>query len=369
MKNNSPVLIFTGGHHSSAMPVLRRLQEDGWKIVWIGHKYSMWADKSVSAEYREITQLGIRFYDLKAGKFYRNFHPLKLSRLPWGFLQAAGILASLKREYGSEVKGIVSFGGYLAVPVVICGWGLGIPSITHEQTVVSGWANRLVSRFVKKVAVSWPTSMTAFPSHKVVLTGIPLRSEIAQARETRNRSAAAKRPVLYITGGKQGSHILNTTIFLDLNRLLDRYEIHHQTGASTVYNDYQTAQDLKQQLPDRLSPNYHVYDYLSSDQVAHMLSKASLVISRAGAHIISELAYVGVPSVLIPLPNVSHDEQNQNAQYLSENGLAVILPQSTLNSESLVQAIDAGLKLKPQPLPIPSDGDKQLVKLITATFV
>ena len=150
-------LVFTGGHHTSALEVAKQLKRRGWRIIWFGHRHSMWSDKSDSAEYHDVTTSDIKFYNLQAGKFYRTFHPLKLIRIPWGFIQSFYWLLRLKPV------GIVSFGGYLAVPTVITGWILGIPAITHEQTVAAGWANRLIARFAQKIAVTWPVSARHYP--------------------------------------------------------------------------------------------------------------------------------------------------------------------------------------------------------------
>ena len=137
-------LVFTGGHHTGALEVAKALKEKGWNTVWFGHKHSMWNDTSHSSEYREVTESGIVFYKLLAGKFHHTYNPLKLIRIPFGFIQALCLLLLLKPA------GIVSFGGYLAVPTVIMGWLLGIPSITHEQTVTQGWANKLIALFAKR---------------------------------------------------------------------------------------------------------------------------------------------------------------------------------------------------------------------------
>ena len=169
-------LVITGGHHTGALEVAKSFSASGVPVVWFGHRHSLWGDPSDSAEYREVTAAGIPFYDLWAGKFYRTLNPLKLIRIPYGFLQAFHYLITLKPS------GIVSFGGYLAVPTVICGWLLGIPSVTHEQTVVGGWANRLIALFAQKIAVSWPESLKYYPQHKTILTGLPLRPEILKMK-------------------------------------------------------------------------------------------------------------------------------------------------------------------------------------------
>ena len=113
-------LVFTGGHHTGALEVAKILKNRGWEIVWFGHKHSMWRDTSHSSEYKEVTENGIKFYNLLAGKFHHTYNPLKLIRIPFGFLQTLYLLLKIRPV------GIVSFGGYLAVPTVIMGWVLGI---------------------------------------------------------------------------------------------------------------------------------------------------------------------------------------------------------------------------------------------------
>ena len=171
-------LVFTGGHHTGALEVAKTLKNKGWKIVWFGHRHSMWNDTSDSAEYKEVIESGIEFHDLLAGKLYRTYNPFKLIRVPFGFLQACYLLLRLKLT--SDVSGIASFGGYLAVPTVIMGWILGIPSITHEQTITQGWANKLISKFAKKTALTWP-------GEKGVVVGLPLRREILNIKTQRRK--------------------------------------------------------------------------------------------------------------------------------------------------------------------------------------
>lgn len=342
-------VVFTGGHHTSALEVAKSLKNKGWNVIWFGHRHSMWGDKADSAEYRDVVAEGIKFYDLKAGKFYNTFNPLKLIRIPWGFIQAFGLLVNLKPA------GIVSFGGYLAVPTVICGWLLGIPSITHEQTVVAGWANKLISKFAVKIAVTWPESLSLYPRQKTILTGLPLRSEIVNlknAKEIKN--------TVYITGGKQGAHVINQAVFSALSRLTKKYNLIHQTGSSAIYHDYEKAKTLA-------GSKYKVFDY-SSDLAISSLAQAEVVVGRAGAHIIYELGYLGKPCVLIPIPWVSHNEQFKNAQLLQKNNLAVILEENNLSPDTLEESIDKALKLKKHPLNLPSNATSKIVQIIEQQF-
>jgi UDP-N-acetylglucosamine--N-acetylmuramyl-(pentapeptide) pyrophosphoryl-undecaprenol N-acetylglucosamine transferase len=364
--NNSPLLVFTGGHHSSALALALELRKKGWQIYWIGHRHSQWQDTSDSAEYREVTAQGVDFFDLKAGKIYRTFHPLKLLRLPWGFIMAFYILLNLKLRFGRQLKGIVTFGGYLGVPVVFCGWILGLKVLAHEQTAVAGWANRFIALFAKKIALTWPSSKSYYPAQKTVVTGLPLRQEII--RHSSNLDQNKIKDQIYITGGKQGSHVINEAIFSALGPLLKNHSLIHQTGSSSLFNDYQKALDLRQILPDEFKKKYKVLEYLDSEAAARALSSSELVISRSGAHIIQELAVFKTKCILIPIPWSSHDEQLSNAGILETNRQAVILPQSQLNGKSLQEAVDAAAKLKPENLTIITNGLQNMIQLIEQMF-
>jgi UDP-N-acetylglucosamine--N-acetylmuramyl-(pentapeptide) pyrophosphoryl-undecaprenol N-acetylglucosamine transferase len=356
-KNNHSdrILVFTGGHHTSALAVANVLRSRGWLIIWLGHRHSQWGDKSDSAEYREVSSSGIKFINLYAGKLYRTYHPLKLLRIPLGFFQALLILLRLK--FTSSVGGIVSFGGYISVPVVFAGWLLGIPIITHEQTRIIGWANKFDALFARKIAVTWADSLTHYPKSKVVLTGLPLRPEILAQQKT----LGFKKNNLLILGGKQGSHKINTAVFSALPELTKKYIIVHQTGSSTVYDDYSLAEKFK-------SKKYLPFTYLPPASVSQALAKAEIVVSRSGAHITYELQLFSKKSVLIPISWSSHSEQQLNAQQLVNTGQAVILPESQLNPRNLISAIYSASSLNFRPQEIITQGLENLVHLIESEF-
>ena len=348
-------IVFVGGHHTPALAVVDALARK-CQIFWIGHKYSMWGDKNVSAECQEVTRRGIPFYDLKAGKLYKTFHPRKLIRLPFGFLQAFYYLLKIRPQL------IVSFGGYLSPPVVIAGWLMGIPSVTHEQSASGGWANRLVAKFAKKIFVSWEESLKYFPKEKTTVTGNPLRKEIFVSRhsdpersegeesltnvrqpETSSeilRYTQDDRRTIYITGGKQGSHVLNVAVGHALPELLKKYNIIHQCGRSSVFDDRQELSSGKEELNSDLRSRYILQDYFTEEEIGPVFAAADVVISRAGANIVYELAALGKPAILIPIPWVSHDEQHKNAEVLANAGSALILEEKDLTSESLTVRTD-----------------------------
>lgn len=326
-------IVITGGHHNSALVVAEELRKRGYEIIWFGHKYTMWGDENVGAEYKEVTKAGFKFIEIKAGKFYRTYNPAKIALIPVGFFQSLYYLLKFKPNL------VLSFGGYLAVPVIVCAWLLGIPSLTHEQTVVYGLANRIISHFAKKVLVSWETSVKHFPKNKAVFTGLPLRPEIFQ-RQNLKYEFNHKLPTIYITGGKQGAHVINQIARESLENLLKNYNIIHQCGSSSLYNDIRKQEELKKSLSEEFKRRYVVKEYFFREEIGAVFSSCDLVISRSGAHTVYELAALGKPSILIPIPWSSRDEQLKNAQILKNHGIAEIIMQKDLYPTSLLNMIE-----------------------------
>ncbi|HXK52902.1 MAG TPA: glycosyltransferase, partial [bacterium] len=226
-------IVLIGGHHSSAIPVIKELQksDSSLELVWFGHRNSTRSNKRESLEHKEITALGLKFYSLRAGKFYRTYNPISLLMIPLGFVHALLLLIKERPD------AILTFGGYLSVPVVTVGWFLRIPSVLHEQTVVVGYANKFSSFFAKRVLLSWPDSIKFFNKKKVQVVGIPIRSEIFEASSA-SFICEPSLPVMYITAGKSGSNKINLLINSILEHLLDEVNIIHQCGDHSQFNDY-----------------------------------------------------------------------------------------------------------------------------------
>jgi UDP-N-acetylglucosamine--N-acetylmuramyl-(pentapeptide) pyrophosphoryl-undecaprenol N-acetylglucosamine transferase len=344
-------LIFTGGHHNSALVVAKELRKAGWDIIWFGHKHSMWGDKNVSAEYRDVTTAGIKFYNLQAGKFFRTYNPLKLIRIPWGFIQCFWWIYKLHKHLGTDLRGIVSFGGYLAVPTILVGKLFGLHSVAHEQTVSGGIANRVTSSFCKVVATAWPIS--SMP--RSVYIGLPLRQEIIKMQKI--KKAKSLKPILYITGGKQGSHVLNETVFTGLDVLLKHFDIIHQTGNSSITNDFQKSLTIQR-------TGYQSFAY-DDKKAIEALGKSDLVITRGGAHTIYELGFLKKRAVVVPIPWVSHNEQQKNAEVLVQNCQAIILTEKDLTPQNLHRACLMALELKScEQIKFPSDATIKLIDII-----
>lgn len=323
-----PLIAFTGGHHNSALVIAKHFQKEGYPIVWIGHKFTSKGDKSLSAEFQEVTKSEIRFLELKTGKFYQKFNPLEWFKIAFGFFQAFLYLAKYRPKL------IFSSGGYLSVPVVIVGYALGIPSITHEQTVIAGWANKAISPFVKKILLTHKSSLSKYSREKSQVVGLPIRKELLNPKLTRKFDPK----LIYFSCGKQGSHTININLFPIIPKLVKKFTVVHQTGANTLIKDSDRARRIKEKLGEN-SSRYIFAPYFFSEDVATYLRSAQVVIGRSGAHSIYELMVLGKKAVLVPIPWVSHNEQYLNAKLAEKQIGSTILEEKDLTPESLYQAI------------------------------
>lgn len=338
-------IIITGGHLTPALAVMEKLQLEEWQILLVGRKHSLEGDPALSIEYKIITAKGLKFLAITTGRLQRSFTRytlFSLAKVPLGFFQSLYYLLKFKPDI------ILSFGSYVALPVVLAGWVLKIPVITHEQSVVPGLATKIISKFARKICVSWPETIQFFPKEKVILTGNPIREEIFDIN-SRNLGRSIpgigrldkKLPLIYITGGNLGSHVINEVINQILPKLLDRYLVIHQCGNSQAYNDFEKLRTRNLELKTELRNRYVLTKYVESHDIGWVLNNADFVISRAGANIVTELAALGKPSILIPLPWAGQQEQRANARLLEKAGTAIILPQEKLTGENLYQCIES----------------------------
>ncbi|RMD76703.1 UDP-N-acetylglucosamine--N-acetylmuramyl-(pentapeptide) pyrophosphoryl-undecaprenol N-acetylglucosamine transferase [Candidatus Dojkabacteria bacterium] len=338
--NPKSKLVIVGGHMSPAIAVLSEFKKNGFSnFVWIGQKYNQKGNKVPSVEYQTISQdPSIFHYVLDSGKLQKEGGGLWILFLVFNLLKVVfACLKVLIFFMRSRPSVVLSFGGFLAVPVAIAARMLFIPVYTHEQTVVSGFANNFISILAKKVFVSWPT--TPKRGKKWILTGNPIRKEVFIIKSnTLTKDFDESKPILLVTGGNQGSNVINKLIFDKLILILDNFNVIHQTGNSTVTGDYLKALDIQKRLPAEKQIRYVVRDYIGRDEIGEALNKSSVIVSRAGANSVYEFLVLGKMCILIPIPWSLKNEQQKNAEFAQQIGLAKILEQNeTLSSDLLYQ--------------------------------
>jgi UDP-N-acetylglucosamine--N-acetylmuramyl-(pentapeptide) pyrophosphoryl-undecaprenol N-acetylglucosamine transferase len=351
---------FTGGHHNSALVLAKELKSRGFTVNWYGHKFTSKFDKHLSAEYQEVTQAGIDFFEIKTGKFYREFNPLSWLKIVFGFFQSLFYLLKYRPKL------IYSSGGYISVPVVIAGFMLRIRSITHEQTVTAGWANRAISRFVDKILLTHPDSAHNYPSDKSVVVGLPLRPQLFDD----SLKKTYQPPLLFIMCGKQGSHTINQALFPAIPDLVEQFHVVHQVGNSQVHRDLDRAKRIKDRLGD-LSDRYQYAPYFFELDSASYLQSADVIVCRSGAHTAYEAIVLHKKAVLIPIPWVSHQEQQKNAQLVTKYTASTIVSEDQLTSESLKSAVSAIHMAKNKRIRhnLPLDADTKALQIIETYLV
>ena len=360
-------IVIVGGHLAPALAVIEALPNNT-DILYIGRKNALEGDRADSLEYRKITALNIPFENLATGRFQRKFtkHTIpSLLKLPRGLFKALIIL----RKYKPDV--VMCFGGYVQIPVAFAAFLLKIPVITHEQTLKAGLANKIISSVASAICISWKESEKYFPKDKTVLTGIPIRKEFVVAKSRPFNKEGAKR--IYITGGNLGSHGINLLVEGCLEKLLEKFHVTHQTGDARQFNDFERLEKTKSGLPADLQKKYTLEKFIDPEEVAFIMVKADLVISRSGMNTITELIFLEKPCILIPLPHGQTNEQLTNALFVEKIGLGKVLRQSELTSEILysqiVEFIDKMKDVSKLGLDvhkiINNDAAEKIVKIIT----
>ncbi len=291
-----------------------------------------------------------RSLDLKS--FFQNLIDI-LFKIPVGAVQAFTHLLFL----GPDL--IFSKGGYGSVPVVISGWILETPIFLHESDSVPGLANRFLSKSALKIFVSFQET-ECFPLEKMILTGNPIRKEILQgSKEEATKLFKLKKgkPLILILGGSQGAQRINDKILEILPELLKNFEILHQCGeknfkqvkaeseaiipktdlGAAPYNHEesytgQAPLDKNHLIGQAPKKHYHLFPFLREEEIKQAYQAADLVISRAGAGSIFEIAALGKPSILIPLPESAQNHQIKNAYAYARNEACLVVEENNFTA-------------------------------------
>jgi UDP-N-acetylglucosamine--N-acetylmuramyl-(pentapeptide) pyrophosphoryl-undecaprenol N-acetylglucosamine transferase len=321
-------IIFSGGGTGgSVTPLIAIYQEikknqPGAEFLWLSPKHD--PIKNLILSY------GLEVKEISAGKLRRYFsfeNLTDLFRIKLGFCQSLLIVGKFRPDY------VVSAGGFVSVPVAWAAWLLGKKVLVHQQDIIPGLANKLMAPFAKKITVAFDKSLDDFNRQKTVLTGNPVRAEIfLGSRESAikyfNLDPQVK--TLLIIGGGTGALTLNRLVFDSLPALVGICQVIHLTGGKFDR--------------DFSHPRYHRFDFLN-EPLKDALAAADLVVSRAGLGVLTELAALKKPVLIIPMPD-SHQEYN--AQEFFRNNAAALLSEKGLTAEGLVQAIKILLNDQPQ---------------------
>ena len=309
----------TGGHVFPALALARALRARDWRIVWLGTRRGLEA-RLVPAEQIEVEWLevgGLRGKGLG-----------KLLAAPFGLLRALWQALGVMRRQRPDL--VVGLGGYVTGPGGVAAWLCRRALVIHEQNAVAGFTNRCLARLARQVLVAFPDAFGA--GTEVTLIGNPVRSEITQLAAPADRFATRSGPIrLLVIGGSLGAARLNAMVPHALAKLAGRlrFEIRHQAGERGL----DAALASYREAGVEASVSAFITD------MARAYEWADLVICRAGALTISELAAAGLASILVPFPAAVDDHQTRNAEYLVSAEAAVLIADRELTAERLSAAL------------------------------
>lgn len=294
-----------------ALAVACELMARGIQVHWMGTQSGMEA-RLVKAQAIPIPMHTIHIQKLRAKGIVRWLKaPFQITR---AIIQSVKIIRAIKPA------GVLSTGGYVSGPGSVAAWLCRCPLIIHEQNAAPGLTNRLLAPFASLIMTGFP-NLFMKQSQKTRYTGNPVRLEIRQiTRSHRNLNFPVR---LLIVGGSLGAHIFNQMMPQALGALDEslRPQIWHQTGEKQLEETIQAYQQR--------AITAKVESFI--DDMASAYRWADCVICRAGALTVSELAVAGLASILVPFPTAVDDHQTKNAKYLSDQGAALLVPQSQLS--------------------------------------
>jgi len=305
----------TGGHIFPALSVADYLKAEGWNVVWLGARGGMEAQVVPPRGY---TMAWIRFSGVRG----KGFLPIAL--LPIYLLVA--FWQSARAIFLHRPDVMLGMGGYTAFPAGMMGAFFNRPLVIHEQNSVAGLSNRVLAKVADRILVAFPDAFGK--STAAIWTGNPVRTEIAGLGSPEARYAGRSgRLKLLVIGGSRGAQVLNDVVPQALALMPEntRPSVTHQSGVAHL---------------EALRTNYRKVGVEAElvpliDDMAACYAAADLVVCRAGATTIAELAAVGVGAVLIPYPHAVDDHQTRNARFLSERDAAVLIPQHEFTADKL----------------------------------
>lgn len=321
----------TGGHIYPALAVASQCAEEfpGSEFLYIGGKRGL--------ESSLVPKQGIPFEAIDITGFRRklSFDNVKTVMR---FLKGVQTSKKLLKEFKPDV--VIGTGGYVCGPVVYAAAKLGIPSVIHEQNAIPGLTNRFLSKYVSTVAVSFEGSGTAFPSARnVVYTGNPRATTVCAADKRKGFETLGLPEssfVVLVVGGSRGAKAINEAM-VEMAPLLKQSE-HLKFVYVTGDSYYASTVEAITAKTGELPANLQVLPYVHN--MPEVLACTSLIVNRAGASFLAEITALGIPSILIPSPNVTNNHQEKNARTLESAGAAEVILEPELSGRSLYASIE-----------------------------
>jgi UDP-N-acetylglucosamine--N-acetylmuramyl-(pentapeptide) pyrophosphoryl-undecaprenol N-acetylglucosamine transferase len=309
----------TGGHVIPALAIAQQLQKDyAADVLFIGTARGI--------ENRLVPAAGFSLRLVQVGALNRVSLKTRLKTI-FDLPQAVWDSRRILSEFRPDV--VIGVGGYASGPAMLAAALGRVPTLVFEPNFVPGFANRLVAPLVSGAAVHFAETGRFF--RRCELTGVPVREAFFQIA---NENPEKAKLTLLVFGGSQGAHAINQVVMNSVAALRQRVpgiHIVHQTGERD-YNDAQAAYA-------NLGDSVEVYRFI--DDMPGLFARAGLLICRSGASTVAEVTAAGKPAVFVPFPRAADDHQKRNAEALERAGAAIMLEESSLTNETLVEAVSS----------------------------
>ncbi|SEI82409.1 UDP-N-acetylglucosamine-N-acetylmuramylpentapeptide N-acetylglucosamine transferase [Alkalibacterium gilvum] len=328
----------TGGHIYPALALMNRMKELNKDIEFL------YVGTHRGLESTIVPEQGYTFEPLEVEGFKRsmnikgilyNLNTLKL------FLTSIFKAKQIVKKFKPNV--VIGTGGYVSAPVCYAAAKLKVPTIIHEQNSVVGLTNKFLARYASAIAICFPEAREQFGANqdKVVYTGNPRAQEVSEYVKTdvlKKYNLKPHKPTVLIFGGSRGALKINEAVLKSGSQLMNKeYQTLFITGKqhySSIVEEWRKRESIDLNRLD----NIQIVPYINN--LPKVFASVSLVISRSGATTLAELTSLGIPSVLIPSPNVTEDHQTKNAQSLVDNGAALMIEETDLNENEFIEKID-----------------------------
>jgi len=334
-------ILFTGGgtagHIFPIIAVARELKkikfEKELEFFYIG----------CNDEFQELLQKeGFKVKKIFAGKIrrYWGIYPLLQNLFDIFFKIPLSFLLSFFYIFFISPDLIFSKGGYGAFFPSLAGWMLNVPLFLHESDAVPGLSNKILNKFATEVFLSFPLNEKELKKIKGVCVGNPIRQELLEGLSFQKAEEMFKlqggRKIILIIGGSQGAQKINELILNILPKMIEMFEVIHVCGKK---NFKHLSSEVDVILKEDQKKYYHLYPFLNEKELKHAYFVSDLIVSRAGAGSIFEIAAFGKPSILIPLPSSAQDHQIKNAYIFSSFGCCIVLEQENLTPNFFLERL------------------------------
>lgn len=318
----------TGGHIYPAVSLVKYIKKKhpDAEFMYVGTKKGL--------ESKIVPDQNIPFETIEIQGFKRSLSPSNFKTV-YLFLKSISDAKKIIKKFQPDI--VIGTGGYVCGSVVYAAHKLNIPTVIHEQNSVAGVTNKFLARYVDKIGICFSDVASDFPKEKVVMVGNPRAQEVAGIQKSpvlNEYGLDPDAPTVLIFGGSRGALAINNVLLDSLSSFKDKpYQVLYASGE--IYFD--EVKKKWQTLGEELN-NVKVVPYIKN--MEHVLANVDVVVGRAGATSLAEITSLGLPSILIPSPNVTNDHQTKNAQSLVNKNAAIMVKNAELTKETLLSSID-----------------------------